>query len=209
MHQDEDTYFYSRSQYLSWFKRYREGNFPAVKDKLQSLYGKEFTSSSQFKKTASDPINVPYGGGKTLQIKYEPIQIEPGQTLDCIAIFPDISAEADYIGVLIEGASGPVIVEDDWKKSDGMTPRAYVERKALLACFARIGDEFKRDQDKIEYLGKKWIVVERYPVDFGKDEFRASDQDVVPPNTWSDEMKNGQDGAPSLRDRNKELVEDK
>lgn len=202
---DEDKYFFSRSQWLGWFRQYREANFPSAKAKLESLYGRELTDGSQFTRRLPTPRVVRLDNGTRLEIKFEPIQLKPGESRQCVAIFPDISPEADYIGVMFEGLVEPIVRTDDWRKAEGFEERTFVERKGLLACFARLGDEFKRDQDTVEFLGQKWVIIERYPIDYGREEYLSGENDVHPPDTWS-----GDDGdeIPSLRKRNEKLVDD-
>ncbi|MBI4617729.1 MAG: hypothetical protein HY720_29220 [Planctomycetes bacterium] len=210
---EEDTYFYSRSQWLSWFQHYREGHFPEAKAQLEALWGKKLLDGSEFTKLLDTP--KPERPGLTPEIKYEPIQLKPGESVDCVAIFPDISPEADYIGVMFEGLVDPIVREDDWMEADGFAERTYVERTALLACFARLGDEFKRDQDTLRYLGKKPVVTERYPVDYGLKEYNSDDAETVPPNSWSKAADTDPQAPPpskddpdSLRKRNEDLVGD-
>jgi hypothetical protein len=76
-----------------------------------------------------------------------------------LAIFSDVSAEMDYMGVVVTGLVDPIFRRKD---------KIYVENEAFICAYKRPGDEFGNDREPIARLYEKWMVLSLKEVKWDK-----------------------------------------
>ncbi|MDP7033398.1 MAG: hypothetical protein QF752_02785 [Planctomycetota bacterium] len=164
MHRENLRIFSQREAFLNHFRRDFEGVYPEVKEKLEKQLGKKLHSNSDFLIPRNEPktIRTP---NRTYESKTQRMEIADGQSIDGVAIFGNVSREADYIGVMLRGLVQSIVRVDDPDDPDEIRELVYSEKKVKLVCFERLGDEFHRPTSISRYLGERWIVLDKKLVD--------------------------------------------
>jgi hypothetical protein len=91
--------------------------------------------------------------------------IQPGETLDCVAIFKALDPELDRLTVTVRGLTNSCILVES-KGQDYVAPKAAPNRRVITEAvlelyYKRPGDEFAHDTDPLVYVGRKWTDVKR------------------------------------------------
>lgn len=88
--------------------------------------------------------------------------IQPGETLDCVAIMGPFHPEMDRLEVRVRGLTNSSLLEhDDYVAPDGRPHRRVIKEAVLTLHYSRPGDEFVHGQDPIRFEGRRWLDVKR------------------------------------------------
>ena len=169
MHLENLRVYTAREEFLSHFKRDFEGVYPDVKQQLQRQLGKKLHSSFDFLVPRDEPETIRFvteeGEEKSYESKTRRVELADGKSIDCVAIFGNVSREADYIGVMLRGLVQSIIHVDDPNDPEEIRELVYSEKKVKLICFERLGDEFHRPHSIARYVGERWIILDKQLVD--------------------------------------------
>ncbi|MBN2491723.1 MAG: hypothetical protein JXQ29_12825 [Planctomycetes bacterium] len=79
-------------------------------------------------------------------------EINPGETWEGVALFRSVDPVMDAITFQVRGIEDPVV------RIKGVS---YYEVRALEFTYKQLGDEYFPWEDPIEYVGRKWTVLEQ------------------------------------------------
>lgn len=83
--------------------------------------------------------------------------IQPGEELQCVAIFPSMDAEMDALSVMVRGlTNSSLLTHSDFVRPPDRPHERVVTEAVLVLTWRRPGDEFAPDLDPIEFVGRRW-----------------------------------------------------
>lgn len=88
--------------------------------------------------------------------------IQPGETLQCVAMFQQFDPELDELVVRVRGlTTSSLLTHDAYVAPDGQPHRRVITEAVLELTYRRPGDEFAHGQDPISYVGRRWVDLTR------------------------------------------------
>ena len=83
--------------------------------------------------------------------------IQPGEELQCVALFPAMDPEMDGLSVMVRGLTNSSLLSHaDFVRPPDRPHERVVTEAVLVLSWRRPGDEFAPDLDPIEFVGRRW-----------------------------------------------------
>lgn len=85
-------------------------------------------------------------------------EIQPGETLRCVAIFMPFHEEMDRLVISVAGlTNSSVFSKQDYEAPEDQPNRRVIREAVLELHYSRPGDEFAHGQDPIVFVRRRWV----------------------------------------------------